>query len=47
MEIKGTGKCPNCGSWDVWVTLDKPPSCICKKCGYQFALIKPKPEEES
>ena len=47
MEIKGTGKCPKCGSWDVWVSMNKPPSYICKKCAHQFVGAKREPKDET
>jgi transposase-like protein len=46
MESKGTGKCPKCGSWDVWVSMSKPPSYVCKKCGYAFVTSKSKLQDE-
>jgi len=45
MEIKGTGKCPKCGSWDVWVSMSKPPAYVCKKCGFAFTTPKTKPQD--
>jgi uncharacterized protein (DUF983 family) len=30
------GKCPQCGSYEVWVAMTKPPSYFCRKCGHQF-----------
>jgi transposase-like protein len=47
MEAKGIGKCPQCGSWDVWVSMNKPPSYICKKCGYQFINTKTEEAREN
>lgn len=32
----GKGKCPKCGSYEVSVVISKPPSFLCKKCGYEF-----------
>ena len=30
------GKCPKCGSTNIWVAVAKPPRFICRKCGHQF-----------
>ncbi len=47
MEPKGTGQCPKCGSWDVWVSMDKPPSYVCKKCGHSYSKTRVEKEQKS
>jgi hypothetical protein len=41
----GTGKCPKCGSYNVWVTMNKPPSYFCRACGHEYIISKNEPEE--
>ena len=40
------GKCPECGSYEVWVAMSKPPSYFCRKCGHQFTKAEPGEKKE-
>jgi transposase-like protein len=43
----GTGKCPKCGSYNVWVTMNKPPSYFCRACGHEYVVTRNEPEENT